>query len=220
MRSEPAILVLTGASGAGKTTLVTALQALGLPGVACYFFDSIGVPSPEEMARVYGGGEQWQAAMTEEWIARLMRNDDGVCVAVLDGQVRPSVVKAHLERLSARNWQIVLADCGHDERNARLHGPRGQPELASRDMDCWAAYVRGQADTPGIAGARHRATAGRRTCADRRTRWACTCSTPRGPSTSRWRSLPRWFRSSAERKLDFHRRPRLTGSFRSPPWPL
>jgi hypothetical protein len=78
------------------------------------------------MTRVFGGGEQWQAAMTEQWIARLMRNDDGVCVAVLDGQVRPSVVKAHLERLGARSWRIVLADCGHAERNARLReGPGG-----------------------------------------------------------------------------------------------
>ncbi|HVG45127.1 MAG TPA: hypothetical protein VM890_10370 [Longimicrobium sp.] len=150
MRSEPAILVLTGASGAGKTTLVDALSALGLPGVGCYFFDSVGVPSPEEMTRLFGGGEQWQSAVTGEWIARLMRNDDGVRVAVLDGQVRPSVTRDHLVRLGARRWRIVLADCGHAERNARLHGPRAQPELASRDMDCWAAYLRGQADALGL----------------------------------------------------------------------
>jgi len=148
--SEPAILVLTGASGAGKTTLVAALGALGMPGVGCYFFDSVGVPSPEEMTRLFGGGEQWQSAMTEQWIARLMRNDDGVRVAVLDGQVRPSVTRDHLERLGARCWRIVLADCGHAERNERLHGPRGQPELATRDMDCWAAYLRGQADALGL----------------------------------------------------------------------
>jgi hypothetical protein len=150
VRSEPAILVLTGASGAGKTTLVDALRALDLPGVGCYCFDSVGVPSPEEMTRLYGGGEQWQAAMTEQWIARLMRNEDGVRVAVLDGQVRPSMVRDHLERLGARRWRIVLADCGHDERNARLRGPRGQPELVCRDMDCWAAYLRGQADALGL----------------------------------------------------------------------
>jgi energy-coupling factor transporter ATP-binding protein EcfA2 len=150
MHPEPAILVLTGASGAGKTTLVAALGALEVPGVGCYFFDSIGVPSPEEMTRVYGGGEQWQGAMTERWIARLMRNDDGVRVAVLDGQVRPSVVKLEMERQGTGKWRIVLADCGHGERNARLCGPRGQPELACGDMDCWAAYLRGQADALGL----------------------------------------------------------------------
>ena len=150
MNPQPAILVLTGASGAGKTTLVHALDALRLPGVGGYFFDSIGVPSPEEMVRRFGSGDGWQSAMTEEWIARLLRNDDGVRVAVLDGQVRASMARDHLVRLGAPRWQIALADCGHAERNARLHGPRAQPELATGDMDCWAAYLRGQADALGL----------------------------------------------------------------------
>lgn len=150
MAPEPAILILTGASGAGKTTLVNGLRALGQPGVGCYFFDSIGVPSPEEMARDFGGGEQWQSAMTEQWIERLMRNDDGVRVAVLDGQVKPGMARGHLERLGARRWQIVLADCEHAERNARLRGDRAQPELANPQMDSWAAYLRGQADALGL----------------------------------------------------------------------
>jgi energy-coupling factor transporter ATP-binding protein EcfA2 len=150
MHPEPAILVLTGASGAGKTTLVAELRALGLPGVGCYHLDSVGVPSPEEMTRLFGGGEQWQSAVTAQWMERLMRNDDGVRVAVLDGQTRPSVLKSHLERLGARIWRIVLADCGHAERNARLRGPRGQPELACADMDGWAAYLRGKADALGL----------------------------------------------------------------------
>ncbi|HEX8243431.1 MAG TPA: hypothetical protein VF541_08050 [Longimicrobium sp.] len=150
MNGQPALLVLTGASGAGKTTLVHALQAMRLPGVGCYFFDEIGVPSAEEMTRRFGGGEQWQSAMTAGWITRLLRNDDGVRVAVLDGQVRPSMARGHLQRLGAQRWQIALADCGHAERNARLHGPRAQPELATGDMDCWAAYLRGQADALGL----------------------------------------------------------------------
>jgi ABC-type uncharacterized transport system ATPase subunit len=146
MNVQPALLVLTGASGAGKTTLVRALEAMEIPDVGCYFFDSIGVPSVEEMTRVYGGGDQWQAAMTAEWIARLLRNDDGVRVAVLDGQTRPSMLRAELERQAVPRWQVVLADCGHAERNERLRGPRAQPDLVSHQMDCWAAYLRGQAD--------------------------------------------------------------------------
>jgi hypothetical protein len=41
-------------------------------------------------------------------------------------------------------------NCDHDERNERLRGPRGQPELACARMDCWAAYLRGQADALGL----------------------------------------------------------------------
>ena len=38
------VLVVTGASGAGKTASVEALAARALPGVRCFHFDSIGVP--------------------------------------------------------------------------------------------------------------------------------------------------------------------------------
>ncbi len=48
---RPAILVVTGPSGAGKTAAVERLQARGRPGVRCHFFDRIGVPSAEVKAR-------------------------------------------------------------------------------------------------------------------------------------------------------------------------
>lgn len=144
--SAPALLVVTGASGAGKTTLVRALEARRRADVGCYYFDDIGVPSPQEMERVHGGGAQWQAAATEAWIRRLARNDDGVAVAVLDAQVRPSLVLEALRRHPVARARIVLVDCGYGERHARLRGPRGQPELATAEMDRWAAYLRGQAD--------------------------------------------------------------------------
>lgn len=145
-RDAPALLVVTGASGAGKTTLVRALRARRIPGVGCYHFDEIGVPSPEEMVRLHGGGPQWQAHATEEWIRRLARNEEGVAVAVLDAQVAPTLVHAALERHPVARVRIVLVDCGYEERSARLRGPRGKPELDTPDMDRWAAYLRGQAD--------------------------------------------------------------------------
>jgi dephospho-CoA kinase len=144
--SQPALLVVTGASGAGKTTLVQGVEASGIPGVGCYYFDSIGVPSHEEMVSRFGGPRQWQTAALNHWLAQLLRNEDVVQVAVLDGQVRPSDVRVACERFGARQAQIVLIDCSHAERHARLRGPRAQPELANAEMDCWAAYLRGQAD--------------------------------------------------------------------------
>jgi len=138
--------VVTGASGVGKTTLVHALEERRLPGVRCYYFDSVGVPEPEEMRAKFGSGEAWQAATTERWIAHLVQNPDGAQVMVLDGQIRPSEVVAAFGRHSVTRGKILLIDCRHEVREARLTGPRGQPDLASPRMAAWAAYLRGQAD--------------------------------------------------------------------------
>lgn len=45
------IVVVTGASGSGKTAAVHALDARALPGIRCYYFDSIRVPSRDEKER-------------------------------------------------------------------------------------------------------------------------------------------------------------------------
>ena len=64
--------------------------------------------------------------------------------------VRPSAVRAAFARHGVARGEVVLVDCDYAERNARLRGPRGQPELATPQMDCWAAYLRGQADALGL----------------------------------------------------------------------
>jgi adenylylsulfate kinase-like enzyme len=144
--APPAVLVVTGASGAGKTTLVRRLAALGLPGVGCYEFDTIGIPSADEIAARFGDGAGFQAWALGEWMARLARNADRVRVAVLDAQVRPRAARDALAEHGVGTGKVVLVDCDYPERNARLRGPRGQPELANAQMDGWAAYLRGQAD--------------------------------------------------------------------------
>jgi hypothetical protein len=144
------IIVVTGASGAGKTAAVQALESRGIPGVRCFQFDSIGVPTPEIMQREYGGGEHWQAAATAEWLERLGALPAAIRVAVLDGQTRPSFVFAAKERAADRMVHVTLLDCSRAVRDARLHSEREQPELASDRMDNWAAYLRGQADALGL----------------------------------------------------------------------
>ncbi|MGH7617308.1 MAG: hypothetical protein ACREPM_08785 [Gemmatimonadaceae bacterium] len=139
------ILVVTGASGVGKTTAVRALEARDLPGVRCFYFDSIGVPSLEEMCRDHGGGEQWQAWATQRWLLELDQLDPAVRVAVLDGQTRPSYVAA-TAAIVGRSVHTVLLDCERSARESRLCSGRSQPELATEEMTAWAAYLRGQAD--------------------------------------------------------------------------
>src|SRR5205809_770841 len=67
--SVPGIIVVTGASGSGKTATVRALEARALPGVRCYYFDAVGVPSAAD--RGSGGPEDWQAVTTKDWLSRL-----------------------------------------------------------------------------------------------------------------------------------------------------
>jgi hypothetical protein len=140
-----AILVVTGASGSGKTATVRGLDARQLPGVRCYYFDAVGVPSIEDMRRDYAPGE-WQALTTQRWVDRFAADPDGAEVYVLDGQTRPSFVLSAAERAGITLARVVLLDCASPVRHARLVGPRGQPALSNPEMDCWAAYLRGQAD--------------------------------------------------------------------------
>ena len=144
------MLFVLGASGSGKTAAVRALASRRQPGVLCYFFDSIGVPSPAEMEREWGSGEKWQEHTTARWIDRLAANPDGCELAVLEGQTRPSFILPQLARDGIRHARLLLLDCTPAVRAERLRGSRGQPELVGDRMDRWAVYLRGQADALGI----------------------------------------------------------------------
>ena len=146
----PAILFVVGASGVGKTAAVRTLEARRMTGVRCYFFDSIGIPTAEVIEQEWGSGEKFQEEMTKSWIERLATNEDNAEVAVLDGQTRPSFIQPHLARAGIGHACLLMLDCVTTVRNARLRGPRGQPELASDTMGAWAAYLRGQADALGL----------------------------------------------------------------------
>lgn len=143
------ILVITGASGAGKTTAARVLDARGRPGVRCFEFDSIGIPSADEMQRDFGGPEAWQAHATKRWIERLVEETPSGEISILDGQTRPTFVLGALRRADVQ-VRIVLVECSSEARRSRLT-ERGQPDAASATMENWAAYLRGQADALGLS---------------------------------------------------------------------
>jgi hypothetical protein len=143
------LLFVIGASGAGKTAAVRALERRGLPDVRCYYFDAIGVPSPKEMERGWGGGDQWQADATGRWIARLTSEPLASSVSVLDGQTRPSFIQPHVTA-AGTSCRIVLLDCTPSVRAARLRDGRSQPEFVTEQMEDWAAYLRREAGAHGL----------------------------------------------------------------------
>ena len=135
----PAVIVLTGASGAGKTTLTVKLNELGIPGVKGINCDRVKIESEADPA-------DRQAATLRYWLSQLIQPETGIELAVLDTQIRPHRALEVLNETAIEYSQIVLVDCDPVQRNKRLHMDRTQPELANPRMDCWAAYLRGQAD--------------------------------------------------------------------------
>src|SRR5215203_1593029 len=142
----PLILVLTGASGAGKMTLVLKLNELAIPGVVGINCDRVKIDSCKA-----ADPSDRQAGVLEHWISQLGRSKPRLTLAVLDTQIRPHRARQALDEAGVELSQIVLVDCDPVKRNERLRGERGQPELANAQMDCWAAYLRGQADALGLS---------------------------------------------------------------------
>jgi dephospho-CoA kinase len=128
-----------GASGSGKTSAVHELERTDRSGLKTFFFDSIGVPSPEERIEKWGSGGGWQRAMTIEWVKRI-KSELANSKALLDGQTRPSFIAEACQINDVQSYQVILIDCSDDVRRARLL-QRGQPELADRQMMDWARYL-------------------------------------------------------------------------------
>jgi len=136
-----AILVLSGASGAGKTSLILKLNELAIPGVEGINCDRVRIENHETA----DSGDR-QADILRYWISHFRQRKIGIDLAVPDTQIRPHRALEVLKDAAVVHAQIVLIDCDPVKRNQRLHQDRGQPELANPKMDCWAAYLRGQAD--------------------------------------------------------------------------
>jgi hypothetical protein len=138
---SPAILVLTGASGAGKTSLTLKLNELAIPGVEGINCDRVNIEAPEP-----AGSTDRTVDRLRYWISELNRQETRSELAVLDTQIRPHRALETMNQAGIVHAQIVLVDCDPVIRNERLRVDRNQPELANPQMDCWAAYLRGQAD--------------------------------------------------------------------------
>ncbi|WP_168464360.1 AAA family ATPase [Wolbachia endosymbiont of Ctenocephalides felis wCfeT] len=133
---------ITGASGVGKTTVLKAIEEKLEPDdVSINYFDSIGVPSTEEMVREYGSGEKWQEAMTNAWVEKLSKVEDRKLI-FLAGQFNPDFAIEPLKKLNIENYLIICLHVDKDLREHRLTNLRNQPELANTDMNNWAEFLK------------------------------------------------------------------------------
>jgi GTPase SAR1 family protein len=151
-RMQGSLVVLTGASGSGKTTLAQALQERKVAECDVLFFDSIGVPSPEEI-QSFGTGSQpggaWQRAMTLRWMKQIAEIFQGGRSVLFEGQMRIAFVAEGIAAAGIPNARIILVDCDDATRIRRLTVDRGQPELADLSMLNWAKYLREEAEQTG-----------------------------------------------------------------------
>jgi energy-coupling factor transporter ATP-binding protein EcfA2 len=146
------LVILTGASGSGKTALARAIQQASSAQCEVLFFDSIGVPSAEEML-TFGDGHQpggaWQRATTIDWINRIAAILGAGTSVLFEGQMRIAFIHEALVLSGIEGAHIVLVDCDDAIRAARLQSDRSQPELANADMIAWSRYLRDEAERMG-----------------------------------------------------------------------
>ncbi|MBI1361160.1 MAG: hypothetical protein GC155_12865 [Alphaproteobacteria bacterium] len=139
------LVVLTGASGSGKTAIAEMIER-DRPGFADVLrFDRIGVPKPEEMVAGWGSGEAWQRAATLDWMTTIAAMQPFIRPVLFEGQMRLSFIREGLTSAGLGAFRILLVDCDDETRTRRLRTFRNQPELASRDMMNWAAFLRREA---------------------------------------------------------------------------
>jgi dephospho-CoA kinase len=143
-------VLITGGSGAGKTTIARSVENLRLPDCEVHFFDSIGVPSVEQMRTEYGLGHEpggaWQRAMTLQWMRRIRTILDRGISVLLEGQLRIAFIREALTENQISGAHVILLDCDDATRTQRLCSDRLQPDLANRDMMNWARYLREEAE--------------------------------------------------------------------------
>jgi dephospho-CoA kinase len=114
------IFFVTGASGSGKTTVVKALDRVCFPEFKIIYFDSIGVPSLDEMNAKYNGPEEWQKIKTNEWVKTIKETLIDDKHVIFDGQIRPIFIQEACLKNEMRAYEVILFDCSDEERKRRL----------------------------------------------------------------------------------------------------
>lgn len=139
------IYFITGASGVGKSTLVSMLEVkYNNHPWAFLHFDEIGVPEVSEMIKEFGSPAGWQKAKAQEWIHKAVHNYGSEKI-FLEGQVNLKFIMEGFVAEEFTNYTIVLLDCSDEVMEKRLRDDRNQPDLANDKMKNWLNFLRTQA---------------------------------------------------------------------------
>jgi dephospho-CoA kinase len=140
------IFFITGASGTGKTTLVSELKKKYKLDVWDFIhFDSIGIPSTEKMIEMSGSIENWQRDTTFLWIEKILKEYKTKEIIIFEGQVNIEFIKEGFFKNNYTNYTIVLIDCKSEIMTKRLISDRNQPDLVNENMINWLNFLRNQA---------------------------------------------------------------------------
>src|SRR5690349_10646978 len=106
-----ALVILIGASGAGKTAIAEAFAARYPGAVDILCFDRIGVPPRARMVAEFGSGEAWQRAMTMRWLEEIAGRLRSGRSVLFEGQTRPAFIAEAAAAAGIDAYRIVLIDC-------------------------------------------------------------------------------------------------------------
>jgi len=140
------IIFITGVSGAGKTAIVSQLEDdMKSNEVEFLYFDSVGIPSEEEMIQGYGSSEAWQEHITFEWIKHILDNYNDKQLVIIEGQVNIEFILEAFIFYNVEDYEIILINSPNEERHHRLLYNKKQAELINPQMDNWSLFLLNQA---------------------------------------------------------------------------
>jgi len=140
--AKPFLVLVTGASGTGKTTIIKAIEKkLHNDLVAFNYFDDIGVPSFDTMVANFGSPQRWQEVTTHAWMGKLKTMTDKKLI-ILEGSFNPEFAVAKLPKPALENCLVICIHTDRAKREARLRHSRNQSELISEDMENFARVLK------------------------------------------------------------------------------
>ncbi|BCM90735.1 hypothetical protein IAD21_02595 [Abditibacteriota bacterium] len=137
--NSPFLLWLTGASGVGKSTAFHLLEARN-KGRQWRFvhLDGESVPARDVVNAQTAQMSNIQEFLAYYWVEMFVNDEHEVIV--MDAQAHPRFVTEACQHFGLSRYCIVLFHSDWEVMSARL-SQRGQPELATPEMQNWSAHL-------------------------------------------------------------------------------